>query len=302
MSHGRIYCVTNAVNGKQYVGQTIQPLDVRWRQHAQCFGRCRAIENAIKKYGREAFSIRELATASSQVQLDALEQFWIENLGTVSPRGYNLSGGGGGVGKMHGETKEILRAIGRRPERIAQLNEMRRQPDVKEKQRESLRARWRESDLREKIVSAAQSPQAKAKRSAKLSARWRDPVSRARMLEVLGNVQRRPDMRARRAETTASAWNEPGERERRAAAIRAALNSPEVKAKRAAIEADPNRKARLSAIASGRRRTDEQRREQSLRQTGRKHKPHDREYLTPEFLSRRGAAIRAAKARNKSAG
>lgn len=108
--YGRIYCVTNKINGKQYVGQTLRNLDARWRQHALCYGRCRAMENAIKKYGVDAFSVAELAIADTQCALDALEQHYIQSLNTISPAGYNLSSGGRGIGRMHHpETKDRMR-------------------------------------------------------------------------------------------------------------------------------------------------------------------------------------------------
>jgi len=55
---GYIYLITNQINGKQYVGQTIQDdIKKRWSTHKQVnkkyIGTC--LFNAYKKYGIENF-------------------------------------------------------------------------------------------------------------------------------------------------------------------------------------------------------------------------------------------------------
>jgi predicted GIY-YIG superfamily endonuclease len=48
-----IYKITNTINGKVYIGQTIQPLDKRWSQHKRS-ARMKepySIHRAIAKYG-----------------------------------------------------------------------------------------------------------------------------------------------------------------------------------------------------------------------------------------------------------
>ncbi len=303
----KIYCITNSVNGKRYVGQTIQSIEARWRAHRSSHGRCRALENAIRKYGAEAFSIEGIAIAESQSELDRLEQLWIERLDTVSPKGYNLRGGGGGVGRMHDETKAIMRAIGKRPERLVQMAEMRNSPEVRAKMTEGLKARWRDPKFKKKtgaaISASLNKPAVKAKRSAAMVLAACKPEYKKKLATAMVKAHARPEVKKKHSAGMVAAWNSKTESERIAIghAISAAKSTPEARARYAATNALPEVKARRSAANSAKPpRTAEQRNAQSVRQLGKKLGPQDRSYLTPEFKARRGAAIRAGKARAKA--
>ena len=52
-----IYKVTNIINNKIYIGQTIHSLNIRKSQHERSheYGYKTAFSNAIKKYGKENF-------------------------------------------------------------------------------------------------------------------------------------------------------------------------------------------------------------------------------------------------------
>ena len=90
-----IYLVRNKKTGKKYIGQTIQSLERRWRGH--CSGRsgCRALHNAILKYGKENFTIKQIDAACNRDELDKKEAYWIEFYDCIVPNGYNLTAGGG---------------------------------------------------------------------------------------------------------------------------------------------------------------------------------------------------------------
>ena len=89
-----IYCVTNLVNGKQYVGQTIHTVQERWANHLCKNSGCVALKSAIRKYGKDNFEVRTIDEAKTQTELDDKERFWIKELDTLSPNGYNLTSGG----------------------------------------------------------------------------------------------------------------------------------------------------------------------------------------------------------------
>ena len=99
MVYGKIYLVTNLVNGKVYVGQTVRSISERWQGHCKPSKACKsALSAAIKKYGQDQFTCVELAIAADQVELDSLEvRFITEHRSHVKEHGYNLTLGGGGV-------------------------------------------------------------------------------------------------------------------------------------------------------------------------------------------------------------
>jgi len=47
-----IYKITNKINGKSYIGQTIQKLEYRIGDHFSGHGNARRLSSAIKKYGK----------------------------------------------------------------------------------------------------------------------------------------------------------------------------------------------------------------------------------------------------------
>lgn len=96
---GRIYLIRNMVNGKGYVGQTVRSVKERLREHWSDAKSARtemALHKALTKYGIDNFSVIEIASAQEGPILNELERHFIENLGTLSPSGYNISRGGKG--------------------------------------------------------------------------------------------------------------------------------------------------------------------------------------------------------------
>ena len=118
MTYGIIYVVENTINGKKYVGQTVQPLKVRWQRHCRKEqSGCVALASAIAKYGADAFKVSEVAQASTKEELNSLEAQLVVALGTVAPGGYNLRSGGG----SHDGQRETARKNGKPPTRPPKL-------------------------------------------------------------------------------------------------------------------------------------------------------------------------------------
>lgn len=93
-----IYKITNNINGKIYVGQSINIYE-RWKQHEYKAFNCNekaynsAIHQAYRKYGIENFSY-EIIEECPPEQLDIREIYWIEQLNSLAPNGYNITPGG----------------------------------------------------------------------------------------------------------------------------------------------------------------------------------------------------------------
>ena len=94
---GNIYCITNTVNGKTYVGKTLLPIQKRFQQHLQDAKRFtdRPLYRAINKYGAENFSIALLEEVE-QSELSLREQYWIAQKNSYE-NGYNATRGGDGA-------------------------------------------------------------------------------------------------------------------------------------------------------------------------------------------------------------
>ena len=65
-----IYKIVNNINGKIYIGQTIQTLEKRWKSHCSKGGSLSYIKRAIFKYGQNNFSIFEIDRAFSLEELN----------------------------------------------------------------------------------------------------------------------------------------------------------------------------------------------------------------------------------------
>lgn len=98
MSKNVVYCTTNLVNGKKYIGSHTRGLD-------GYLGSGVDITKAIKKYGRNNFTRQILAEVDSHEIMRELEEYWCEyfdvknnklfynrtNKGVGSPKGWIMS-------------------------------------------------------------------------------------------------------------------------------------------------------------------------------------------------------------------
>lgn len=97
---GYIYCITNLINSKRYVGKTAQTPEERFKEH--CIDtfkeRCekRPLYDAMNKYGVENFKVEELEYVEDDAILSEREIYWIKELSTYGHNGYNATKGGDG--------------------------------------------------------------------------------------------------------------------------------------------------------------------------------------------------------------
>lgn len=96
MKFGKIYLITNDVNSKVYVGQTVQTLNKRFNGHC-CYSKSDRsanmyIKRAIHKYGRDKFHISLIEDCPINL-LNNREKYWIDFYDSYN-NGYNLTKGG----------------------------------------------------------------------------------------------------------------------------------------------------------------------------------------------------------------
>jgi group I intron endonuclease len=104
-----IYCIKHTESGKQYVGQSINCFE-RWKQHITPRKKSAGIKGAIMKYGVDAFEFKILEECKRE-ELNEREVYWIAELGTLSPGGYNLNGGGGATTIVSEELRQKISSV-----------------------------------------------------------------------------------------------------------------------------------------------------------------------------------------------
>lgn len=86
-----IYKAVNKINGKIYVGQTSNTLEVRKAQHLKkAHGGVKThFYDAIRKYGDDAFEFSIVGEAKSKQDLNLLETYYIQKYNSIKD-GYNM--------------------------------------------------------------------------------------------------------------------------------------------------------------------------------------------------------------------
>ena len=87
-----IYKITNQLDGKFYIGQTVNEISYRFRKHLELGERGGGykLHSAISKHGRDNFSVELIEECSDLDELNQREIYWIDEL---RPH-YNLCPGG----------------------------------------------------------------------------------------------------------------------------------------------------------------------------------------------------------------
>ena len=123
-----VYKITNKVNDKVYIGQSVRPIEKRFNRHMND-----AIKNkldthfarAIRKYGKDNFICEVIDTAVNQNDLTLKEQYWIQyydsvNLGYNETDAISKCGGNTYASKTKDELLEIYEKI--RKSKVGKLN------------------------------------------------------------------------------------------------------------------------------------------------------------------------------------
>lgn len=109
-----IYKITNKINGKSYIGQSVN-IERRFREH--CLRAEQQIDQAIQKYGIHNFDF-QIIELCDLMELNVREDYYIQYYDTIVPKGYNLGlchsttcGENNGVSKLTNEDIIYMRNI-----------------------------------------------------------------------------------------------------------------------------------------------------------------------------------------------
>lgn len=84
-----IYKTTNLINGKIYIGKSKY-------DDNKYLGSGKILRFAFRKYGRNNFKKEIIDTAETLEELNNKEMYWIKELNSIIPNGYNIARGGEG--------------------------------------------------------------------------------------------------------------------------------------------------------------------------------------------------------------
>ena len=107
---GIIYKITNNINDKIYIGQTIRPLHIRWQEHKKIANQLSnskinsPLYCAMRKYGIDNFQIEQLEEIPND-NLNERECYWI-NFYDSYKNGYNATFGGNGHSSSYSVVKD----------------------------------------------------------------------------------------------------------------------------------------------------------------------------------------------------
>lgn len=138
---GYVYMIYNNVNDKVYIGETLQKITTRFKQHIQkAFDENRKYDGhlfrAIRKYGKEHFFVKEVDKVTGldrnkvKEEIQRLEVFYISRYDSCK-NGYNCDfGGGKGMKLTSKETKLKQSLIKKSDPKYAEIARMNQKKSV----------------------------------------------------------------------------------------------------------------------------------------------------------------------------
>lgn len=102
--YGFVYLTTSKINGKRYIGQRYYDTKEQWKLY---LGSGKILKDAIKKYGRNNFTVEILENCKTKEILNNSEKYWIKKYNAISNDSfYNIAMGGDGGNVIAGYSEE----------------------------------------------------------------------------------------------------------------------------------------------------------------------------------------------------
>ena len=182
--YGRVYGITNKIDGKRYVGQTIKKISYRFNEHARANS---PLGEAMRQYGRENFELVELEKCYSFEELNEAEKKWIKEWDCKEPNGYNRTDGGDGVLNPVKGTREKMAkastgnqyALGRKhtEEEIERI----RNSNLGKKRTPETCENVRKAKLGTKLSQSTKDNMSKSRKGKKFTQEHKDNLSKSRL-------------------------------------------------------------------------------------------------------------------------
>jgi len=224
-----VYCHTHVESGRRYIGLTKHTMLQRWNRHvynskSSKDGRWH-FPNAIRKYGKEAFSHEVLGICNTLEEANVLEVEKIAEFDTTNPEnGFNLKPGGSSTSYPVNtpEFRDKLSAGQKR--RFSN-------PLEREKSKAASLKLWNNSEMRVKLSESQkkrfQKPEELAKSSAASKKLFSDPEMRSKMSLIQRERFIDPRKRKELSEAQLNRMGDPEYRERMLAGFRKQNSNPD---------------------------------------------------------------------------
>jgi hypothetical protein len=181
-----IYSHTHVDSQRRYVGLTKLTIMKRWNQHlinarSKRGKGCAHFWNAIRKYGKDAFTHEILEICDTLESANLAEEKWINHFNTRDPQfGFNLAKGG--EHKPHPIRKNPWD-----------------NPEYREKMIGVIKAKWQDPEYRAANLSISKARLAEATRISSLNKVQSRTEVRQKLSEIMKRIANTPDGRAQRA-------------------------------------------------------------------------------------------------------
>lgn len=266
-----IYCHIHTESGRRYVGQTKKTMLKRWNQHVYTAnGKMKGwshFANAIRVYGKDAFSHEVLEVCHDLDSANEAEKRWIAHFDTTNPeKGFNFKSGGDhqphpvrnpwdrpGFREKHPVTIGACHTPEARARSKAALNT----PESRARRSAAAKSVMADPTVQERRRAFQDDPAYRERIAESLRASLSDPDARARQSEAARLANARPEVKERISAAAKEAFSDPEVKARHSAAVREAQSRPELLERRRVYRASPETRAKISAASTGRKHSPE---------------------------------------------